>query len=664
VKHNANILCLTVTQRWVIALLCFTVMDVMATEIDTFRVTNVDSELALRYLYDEQTFYSSGTKIQQDIRPTFQEEFVVDTKGYIYHPNLLSLDLGASFLLDQSRVETLTGENNNSEKLLGYNARLDFLKNKPYPASVYYTKTNPSVSVGVGGRFLLENTRYGVDLALMEAISPVQITFNAYRQSASGEGSDQLTDDVVDHTNLLLYRGYGEGNYAQLSYQTNDRDSRSGSPGLPIQERTTSNTSTYLDTKNLFGSNNQAQLLINAAYTTQKEFPRREELRAFPVLNWQHSDKVNSFYRLLYTDSNEESQKIKQKIFTSGVAYNDNDRIYGSADIHIEDSKNTGLDFQSRGANYQINYTMPVAIGSITAGYGGAVDSRDQTAEKAIFKVFGEEQKLVGTTQVNLSRQFVADATIIVSNISRTQIYEENLDYRILRVGSTSQIQRLSAGRILDGQLVLVDYDYLTGGTFAYDLVNNNAQLHWNLLNRYELYIRYNDSQQKLREGDPTIPLNSINSYTYGGSTAQPMLNGITLGGQAYVQDHNEDINPFLLHYLDAYVDFQLPRLTKLRLLTRRQQIDNEKSVEDVNLTAYLFRLQARPWLRTQMNYEYNFETDDGGSLKRELRIQRLQFRWAFRQLSLAANAYYTQEKQGFTERDRWSIRVTLLRSF
>jgi len=130
------------------------------------------------------------------------------------------------------------------------------------------------------------------------------------------------------------------------------------------------------------------------------------------------------------------------------------------------------------------------------------------------------------------------------------------------------------------------------------------------------------------------------------------------------IQDHNEDINPFLLHYLDAYIDFQLPRLTKLRLSTRRQLIDNEKSVEDVNLTAYLFRLQARPWLRTQMNYEYNYETDDGGSLKRELRIQRLQFRWAFRQLSLAANAYYTQEKQGFTERDRWSIRLTLLRSF
>ena len=663
-KQSANILCVTATQRWGMILLCLLTTDVMAAEIDTFRVTDIESELALRYLYDEQTFYSSGTKTRQDIRPTFQEELTVDTKSYIYHPNLLSLDLGASFLLDQSRVETLSDENSNNEQLLGYNARLDFVKNKPYPASVYYTKSNPSVSLGVGGRFLLENTRYGIDLALLKDIIPVQVTFNAYRQSANGEGFDQITDDVIDHTNLRFYRAYGKGDSAQLTYQTNQRDSRSGSPGLAIQERTTSNTSTFFDSKNMFGSNNQLKLITNVAYTTQKEFPRREELRAYPILNWQHNDRINSFYRFLYTNSDEESQKINQKLFTSGFGYSDRDRIYGSADIRIEDSKNTGVDYQSRGASYQINYTLPINVGAITASYNGAVDYRDQTAETAVFKVYGEEQTLVGTTQVNLSRQFIVDQTIDVSNISRTQIYVENLDYRILRVGSTTQIQRISTGRIQDGQVVLVDYDYQTGGTFAYNLVNNNAQLQWNLSTRYELYIRYNDSQQKLREGNPTIPLNSINSYTYGGRADEQLLNGISLGGQAYIQDHNEDINPFLLHYLDAYVDLPLPQLTKLRLSTRRQLIDNEKSDEDVDLTAYMFRLQARPWLRTQMNYEYNYETDVGGTLKRELRIQRFQFRWAFRQLSLSANAYYTQEKQGNTDRDRWSIRATLMRSF
>ena len=663
-KQSANILCLTAMQCRVITLLCLIVTDVIGAKIDAFRLTDVNSELALRYLYDEQTFYSSGIKTQQDIRPTFQQEYLIDTESYIYHPNLLTMDLGASFLLDQSRVETLNAENSNNEKLLGYNARLDFLKNKPYPASLYYTKSNPSVSLGVGGRFLTENIRYGVDLALLQPISPVQITFNAYNQTIKGEGFDQLTDDSVEHVNLRLDRAYGNGNTVDLTYQVNNRDSRSGSPGLPIQERTTSNTSTFFNSKNLFGNSRQVQLNTQVSYTTQEEFPRRKELNAYPTINWQHNDKVNSFYRFFYTDSEEESQNIKQKLFTSGFGYNDNKQTYGSADIHIEDNKSTGLQYQSRGANYAINYNQPVAIGSINAGYSGAVDYRDQTAESAIFTIFGEEHELPGTTQVNLNRQFIVDSSIVVSNTGRTQIYVEGIDYRVLRVGSTSQIQRLASGNILDGQIVLVDYDYQTGGTFAYNLINNNLQLQWNPSRFYELYIRYRDSQQKLREGNPTVPLNSINSYTYGGKATQALLSGITLGGQAYIQDHNEDINPFLMHYLDAFIELPLPRVTKLRLSTRRQLIDNENSDEDVDLTAYLLRLQARPWLRTQMNYEYNYETDTGGSLKRLRRIQRLQFRWAFRQLSLSANAYYTQEKQGITDRDRWSIRVNLMRSF
>ncbi len=663
-KQSVNTLCLTASRRWLLILLCVTVSEAMGEQIEAFRLTDTSSELALRYLYDEQTFYSSGSKTREDIRPTFQEEFTVNTESYVYHPNLLSMDLGASLLLDQSRVTTLDDENSNKEQLLGYNARLDFLKNKPYPASVYYTKSNPSVTVGVGGRFLLENIRYGVDLALLAPASPVQITFNAYRQSAFGEGFDQLTDDVVDHVNLRLYRSYGKGNSVQLTHQTIARDSRSGSPGLPIQERTTSNVATFLDTKNLFGSKNQAQLITNVAYNTQEEYPKRKELRAYPILNWQHNDNVNSFYRFLYTDSEEELQTIKQKRFTGGVNYNDNKRINGTADIHLEDSKNTGLEFQSQGANYQINYNRPVAMGFITTGYSGSVEYRDQTSEDAVLSIFNEEHELIGTTQVNLSRQFIVESSIEVWNTGRSQVYIEGTDYRVLRVGSTTQIQRLSNGNIVDGQLVLVDYDYQTGGTFAYNLLGNNVVLQWSPARNYDLYIRYNKLDQKLREGDPSIPLNSSDSYMYGGSASQPLLSGITLGGQAYIRDHNEEITPYLLRYLDAFVALPLPRVTKLRLSTRRQLIDNENSIEDVDLTAYILRLQGRPWLRTQMNYEYNYEKDVGGTLKRLLVIQRVQFRWAFRQLSLSANAYYTQEKQGSTDRDRWSIRVNMLRSF
>jgi len=635
----------------------------MATEIKTFRLTDVDSELALRYLFDEQTFYQTGTKTQQDTRPTFQEEYIIDTNSYVFHPNLLSMELGASLLFDQSRYATLDEESSNNEQLLGYNARLDFLKKKAYPVSVYYDKRNPTVSVGLGGRFLQENIKYGTEMALLQPLSPVQVSLTAYRQLTRGEGFDQLIDDNLEHAQLRLYRPYGKGNHAQLSYQIDNRDSRTGSPNLPITSRTTSTTSAYFDSRNIFGGQRQVQLITNASYNTQQEYPKRRELRINPMVDWQHSEGLRSFYRINYNDTVEEDIYITQGYLIGGLGYTGPENN-ASLDIHAEDNRSSSIDYVNIGSNYMLSHDEAVGTGSIKISYSGSMDYRDQSSADTLFEVFGEEHEMIGTTPVTLKREFVDTASIEVWNTGRTQLYIEGLDYRLLDVGSQTQIQRMSSGNIISGQVVLVDYSYQTGGTFAMDLISNNLRLSWNPSRFYEIYVRYRDSKQKLRKGTPTIQLNSVNSLTWGARADQPFLSGINLGGEFYLENHQEDINPYYRQNYDAYIDLPLPRLTSLRLSARRQIVDNENSIEDVDLTGYIFRLQTRPWLRARLSYESSYETDTGGSLDRTLKIQRFQLGWAFRQLSLTADASYSTEEQGVTDRQRWAIKCILSRRF
>jgi len=651
-------------QQGIFFFLCFSSLNVKAEDIKAFKVTNVESELVFRYLNDEQTFYNLGTKTQQDKRPTFQEEYIVNTNSYVFHPNLLSMELGGSVLLDQSTFETLNAKNTNNEALLGYNARLDFLNKKPYPVSVYYDKRNPSVSVGLAGRFLQENIKYGAEMALLQPVLPVQITLTAYRQTVKGEGLDQVTDDDLEHANVRLYRAYGKGNHAQLSYQINNRDSRSGNPELPIVSRTTSTTSTYLDAKNVLGSQRQGELITIASYNTQVEFPQRKELRFNPMINWQHSDRLRSFYRLNYNDTAEEDIDIQQTFVTGGMGYSGL-HYEGSMDVHGEDNQSTTLDYQNVGANYALSHDRPIAIGAINLSYSGSFDYRDQASSNNLFEIFGEEHEMLGTTPVTLARDFVDTTTINVWNTSRTQLYIEGLDYRLLDVGSQTQVQRLTGGSIISGQIVLIDYSYNTGGTFAYDLVSNNLQLSWSPSRYYEMYIRYLNSQQNLRDGEVTnIQLNSLTSRTYGLRADQPLDNGINLGGELYLEQRDEDINPFTRESLDAYVEFPLPRMTSLRMSTRRVIVDNENSVEDVDLTGYILRLQTRPWLRARLSFESSYENDIGGTIDRTLKIQRIQFGWAFRQLRVTADAHYSTEQQGVTERDRWAAKIIVSRMF
>jgi len=658
---------------------CLNISSAMATEIKAFTITNIENELAFRYLFDEQTFFNaSGEKTKQDTRPTFQEEYRINTNSYAFHPNLLSMELGGSLLFDQSSVETLDDENSNNEELTGFNARLDFLEQKPYPVSLFYDKQNPSVSVGLGGRFLQENIKYGADMALLQPISPVQISLNAYRQTTSGEGFDQITDDELEHSEVRFFFPYGVGNHAQITYQINNRDSRSGNPNLAIEPRTTSTTSTYFDSKNLLGESNQGQLVNVMSYNTQEEFPKREELRINPVLNWQHSSKLASFYRLIYNDSEEGTVEITQKSANGGIGYSGSN-YNASMDIQAEDNQSTNLDYQGAGINYLISHNQLTSIGKIKLSYNGGLAYRDQVSDDTPFRIFGEEQEMNGTTPVTLNRDFIitddSNFPIEVWNTGRTQIYSEGLDYEVQVVGSQTQIQRLVNSNIADGQIVLVDYTYKTGGTFALDLSNNNYQIIWDPSRFYGMYVRYRESNQKLREGSSSNPLNSINSLTYGIRADRPLLNGINFGGEAYFEDHEEDINSYTQLNYNAYIELPLPRLTSLRLSGRRQETINEELVDEdgnvdpntagnIDLTAYIMRIRSRPWLRTQLTFESSYETDTGGIQDRTQKIQRMQLSWSYRQLSLVTDAHFSSEEQDDVVRERWAIKFILRRVF
>ena len=638
--------------------------NVMAIDsIQAFKMTDIDSQLELRYLLDEQSYFHSGIKSQQNRHPTFQEEFSVQTQNYIYHPNMLSIDLGANLLLDQSRYQTLNQEYTSEDELLGYNTRLNFFKKKSVPVSLYYDKQNPSVSLGLGGRYIQENRKYGIDMEVLEPLSPVQISLKAHRQTMLGEGLGQITDNETEHVNLRLYSNYGSGNHVRLSHQLNNRISSSGSTNLPINSRTTSTATTSFDSKNLFGKLRQVQLINNISYSTQEEYPKREELRFSPILNWQPDPAFNSFLRFNYSDTDEETTNTQQKDFIGGVGYS---KLNNSAslDLHGEENKSSSIEYQNTGLNFKASHHRPLSTGKLKLSYGIGLNQHEQTSSRSIAEVFGEQQTLTATTSVTLRRENIETTSLIVSNIDRSQIYIENLDYRIIIIGNQTLIQRLAGGNITDGQLVLVDYSYQTGGDFAYDMISNNIQLKWMPTPFYDLYIRLQDSQQKLREGDPTTPLNSATNISTGVRAEQPLLIGINLGGEANFIDHKEDINSFTEQNYSAFIKVPLPLVTNMQLSLRHQLTDNKNSEEDVDLIAYLLRLRSRPWLRAQLNYEYSYENDTGGSLDRLLKIQRMQLKWAYRQLTLSADAYYSTEEQGDFRGEHWTIKCNLLRRF
>lgn len=660
---------------------CLVSVNLFAAEVSAFRLTEFNGELALRYLYDEQSVSNSGVEVQNDIRPTFQQELKLSTSSYVYHPYLLNMDISGSLLLDQSRFESSSIESSTEQEFVNLNANFNFLEKKPFPITLYYNQQNPSVTTGIAGRFTQENIRYGIDASLMQPISPVLISIKAFHQTMSGDGFEQIVDDEEEQVLIRLYSSYASGAHMELTHQENQIVSSSGSPNLAIISRETSRSATNFDSRNVFGRSGGLQLTTSLSRNTQDQYPAKEETIFSPTLNWKHNTNFDSYYRLSLYDSTEEMLETDLKQLATGMAYH-TDLLNSGLSLLAEDNVTTNVDSSLVGIKYNLTYKQPVSSGEIQFNFNSLLDYRDQTASVELAEVFDERQTLSALNQVALDREYIIINSItnpiVVSNENRTQVYEEGVDYRLIPIGVETkniegvllevafeiQIQRLVGGSIVDGQTVVLDYSYQTGGTFAYDRVSNSVNLNWSILKSYDVYLRYQESNFNLQEGTPSIQLNSMTSYTYGVRGDKSLLNGIMIGGEVYQEHRDEEVDPYNKQGIDAFIEMPLPRLTNLRLTARIMKQNNENSPDDTDLKSMTVRVRSRPWLRGTVTWESRYENDVGGSIERLVRQHRLRLSWKIRQLSVGAAINYSKEQQDDIERERWEANFTASRSF
>jgi len=671
-----------IRQVILVLICCVVSFSLSAAEISAFKLTEFNGELALRYLYDEQSMSDADGEILNNSRPSFQQELKLDSSSYVYHPYLLNMDISGGLVLDQSRYESLGAEDSRTEEeLLNFNAKLNFLEKKPYPVTLYYNQQNPTVSTGIAGHFIQENIRYGIDAALMEPVSPVLISIKAFHQTTEGEGFDQVVNDDEKQALLRIYSAYSSEAHIELTHQENRLISSSGSTALQITERESSRSQTNFESRNVFGRKNQVQFTTSASNNIQDQYPVRDEQTLSPAVSWKHSENMDSYYRMYFLDATEEILETELKRFDTGMTYH-TETFNNGLSLEAEENLSTNLESSMLGLKYNYGYKKKLPAGELRFNFNSRYDTKDQTASVEVSNIYGEMHTLNSLGEVTLNRENIVqdsvDYAIEIWNLNRTQLYVEGLDYYVIAVAPytvpiagqdivialQTKIQRLVGGRILDGQSLLIDYHYHTGGTFIYDSTNSNVNLNWSILSSYNVYLRYQESNIDLKEGTPSIRLNPMTGVTYGVSMDKPLLSGVVLGGEIFEENREEEINPYIKRSVDAFIEMPLPSLTNIRLSARRIKQDNELSNEDIDMESVTLRVQSRPWLRGSMSIESMYENDDGGSDLRRVEQHRLRFIWNIRQLAVAASVNFGKEQQADIRRERWEARVSASRHF
>jgi len=646
-----------------------------AAEIEAFKLTGIDGYVTLNYVQDQQTTDQPGTASRsRQAQSGFRNEIFVMTHSYVYHPNLMTLDLGGGPILHSESFTGETGAARARGALYNLTARATLLRDKPYTGTVFFSHLNPTVSVAPGQVLTQENTRYGFDFSLLGAASPVPLQAGFTRSHSQGRGADRLVDDRIDQFNLGASRSYGALGSTSVQYQTSHQASQSGSQNLPIQSSKASNHALNVDTRLQFGEKRQYDLANLVSFNTQgyalgsAALPDLKDGRFVLDLRARHSDKLHSHGLYNYGHSHQGELDSVIQAASAGLSYWPVTGLETSLGMRGDNNRTRQFNARSNGIDGSFRYEQPLPVGVGQLSYGARYDSRAQQAQSSQTSVLGELITLSGVAYIALSRPNVVGGTPVVSNAGRTQIFVAGVDYLLTVVGTETRLQRLIGGRILDGEQVLVDYAYDVGGTYAYNQFDQTLNLNWSLSRYANGYFRHFISAPRLASGSPSFPLNEVRSSIYGLRADLPFNPGlqVTLGGGIEFEDRHESVSPYRRMANDLYLQTDEPLFDfgNLRASLRRSRIEYAVAAQNSDVRGYELRYWSRQWFGIDLTAVLSAERDDAGLVPRHRSDGSIGVQWQERKFTLTSGLIRTRETQAGIERNRTTFQFLAKRDF
>ncbi len=645
------------------------IADERDTEIGGFHFTDISGSASVKYLLDDRERSSVGAISGFESQSSLEADLFVLTRSYLYHPDFIDMIIGGGPLLVTQEFDSTPGSNSANEALFNFTADLKFLSRKAYPVRTYFKRSHPSVSTSLSGRFLIRRTDIGLNAQLREPVSPVQFTLDVFRIETIGSGLGASLDETIDEISLNAFKSYRDADRVSLTYRWNQRDSLSGSPGLPIQSSLITTKSTDIDARNVFGADGEIefvqQLFLIDQDTELDVLTTLQDQRYFGNLNWRHTRSTRSFYQYRDQATDRPGQSnVSHRALVVGGSHERGQNLLLDATATVSEDQDTAFNRQLAGIRSNVKYLYPTSFGQLSVGAGLGVRRTDQVAEEDQAQVFDEAARLTGNDLIELRSDFVIRSTVIVRNEPKTQVFVEGMDYRLVIVGGTTSIQRLVGGNITDGQPVLMDYSYLTGGTVEFDTLSQNFVVDVRFLNYFSAFARLSKRDNKVVSGAPVIPLNDVRSIQLGGRLDYPIASRWRVGGEYLYTDQDEEISSYVRNSIDAYIEVILPWASSMRIMLHQEVINNEGSTENVDLVQYRVSLRSRPLRGIMLSWDSDYLEDVGGSLFRERTSHNLSVQWMYRQMRMILRGEVVSETLGATVRDNTRITAQIQRAF
>jgi hypothetical protein len=675
VLRRARLSCLLATALLVVAAGCVHPVPgprgLVQYPIEPVAVTNLRGEVFVTGEMSKENQLVSGVREATNADNLFKEGIALATAGYFYHPNLVDWT-GEFRLALRQELNDINGVPFNSNGILdAYNVSAMLLKNKPVSLRVFSSRTDDVLDRSFASPVTRLSERYGAEV-LTKGSFPASLLFEHRKID---ESSDLRTDNQID--NFLRFSIADRRNadwFTNLVFEHENINETSvflppggGTPTvepLPVDRN-------EVDVTNLwrFGPGPlKSSLTGRLRWMDRSGFFPQTVVTAQQRLDLVHSESFSTYLSGLYdlnttTDDRDETRNAEVGFLK---------KIYESLELggHLE--KNTDKFTDGRqdvvGAFLQLNYKKSTALGQLISSLllGRELETDESTG--GLRSTHDEIHTLTGITFFPLVRPNVEVGSIVVSNETRTITYLQGLDYVVQTTGAVTEIARLAAGTITDGQTVIVDYRALVPQKATYD----NNYVTW--LNRLvlknlplALYLNHRERNQVLKSGTDPGNLEKQTDNLLGVE--------FNKGGLNAAVEHEEFGTrlsaPFRANRARVHFSFKLGRSAdaavgamaeRLRYLNAAA-FDLTPNQDHRNTTGADAALRARLSPNLLMSLEADYRTTKGRDNSRLAELAAV-LEGKFSSLDFRAEVRHNNVQQENHETDRTLFRFSISRKF
>jgi hypothetical protein len=443
-------------------------------------------KLSLEYQKKDETRSAPDIGLSSEQTDTFWQRLELESRGWLYHPDLLLFSFGLEPQWKQQ--DTAASDaffRSDNDNFLGYFLDAHVLRQKSHSFKLFLRQSRNEFNSTLSPDNVSETDIARTVWIIKNKLFPTTVTV---------EKNDTTFDDFFssrDDSNIFRIESKYVSDKHQLNLLSEYVDQLRE---IDVQRIDAKRSLLNMNSHYMFSDSTRLTSTI-FSLDSQSDVSDSRSFLWSERLMLQHRPKLRSEYNARF-DSRKNNNFHSDTQFLSGALEH---QLYENLTTRIDlytsrdDFDNGEIDVSEADLDLRYRRKIPVGMLAITGGYAYRVE--DNNIDATSSQILNEPHVLVGTAQEFLAKSNIDVSSVIVTDITKTTIYVQGIDYFLGVVGESVVIERGLFGGISDGETVLVDYVFATQSPFKSD--RRSARFGINLDLRQILRLHYNFSRVK-----------------------------------------------------------------------------------------------------------------------------------------------------------------------